>query len=58
MLFLFSFGFLFETEGSDLSRKVWEAVPVHLVLVRCKSEGRRPSYGKTVVLQNANLIII
>ena len=35
-----------EAEGSDLSRKVQEAVPVHLVLVWSKSEGRRPSYGQ------------
>ena len=45
----FSSGFLFETEGSDLSRKALEAVPVHLVLVWSKSDGRKPSYGQKVI---------
>ena len=49
-------GFLLETEGSDLSGKAWETVPVHLVLVWSKSEGRKPSYGPKTVLQNIGIL--
>ena len=46
LIFSVLLGFLLETDGSDLSRQVREAVPVHLVLVWSKSDGRRPSYGQ------------
>ena len=48
LVFLVCFpGFLLEIEGSDLSRKVREAIPVHLVLVWSKSDVMVPSYGQT-----------
>ncbi len=50
--------FLLEIEGSELPKKVWEAVPVHLVLVWSKSDGRKPSYGQTTVLQNRNIFVL
>ena len=44
-------GFLVETEGSDLSRKVRGTEGVNLALVWSKSDLMAPSYGQKTVLQ-------
>ena len=40
-----------KTDGSELSRKVREAVTVHLDLVWSKSDVMAPSYGEKTVLK-------
>ena len=46
--FLSFLSFLLEIEGSELSRKVREAIPVHLVLVWSGSDVMVPSYGQII----------
>ena len=48
---------LIETEGSDLSRKVREVVPVHLALCRTNPRAGGRVMAKTV-LQNANFTTV
>ncbi len=47
--------FLLETKGSDLSRKVREAIPVHLVLVWSESNVMVPSYGEQNVVMTKTM---